>query len=125
MNPVDAQEWFEKARHDLGSAELLLKESDYFDIIVYHSHQCVEKLLKWFLIRHNKTFPFIHDLVQLMVLCEKIQDLSELKRDIAKLNEIMPKTRYPSGENISKEEAQFSFSVAQKVFKMLTEKPLA
>ena len=29
-------EWLSKAEHDLGSAELLLKDFDYYDIVVYH-----------------------------------------------------------------------------------------
>lgn len=122
MKQNDSQEWLEKAHHDLGAAELLLKESHYFDIIIYHSHQCIEKLLKWFLIQHNKTFPFSHDIVQLTVLCEPLHRFTEIKRDIAKVNELFPKTRYPSGENISKEEAQFSFNTAQNIFKLLKNK---
>ncbi len=50
------QEWFELAGHDLDSAVILLGENGYPDIIVYHCHQCLEKLIKSLLIKQNTSF---------------------------------------------------------------------
>ncbi len=49
-----AQEWFDKAEEDLGTAKLLLKEKTYPASICFHSHQAVEKYLKGFLVYCGK-----------------------------------------------------------------------
>jgi HEPN domain-containing protein len=119
MKQFDSKEWLERAEHDLSTAKLLLKESNYFEIIVYHSHQCIEKLLKWNLIQHNEKFPFIHDLTELLKLNDKFKDFSTIRDKIIDLHNLLPKTRYPFGEQISKTEAAFSVSIADDIFNFL------
>jgi HEPN domain-containing protein len=116
MKQINPKEWLETAEHDLGTAKLLLDQSKYFEIIVYHSHQCIEKILKWNLIQHNEKFPFIHDLTELLKLNDKLKDCSVIRDKIIDLHNLLPKTRYPFGEHISKAEAIFSVKIAEEVF---------
>ena len=62
MNEKVVKEWIQRAFDDLESAELLLKESDKYEISAYHSHQAIEKMIKAELIKNGETFRFIHDL---------------------------------------------------------------
>lgn len=119
QNNLLQDEWLIKAKNDLGSAEILIKGSEYFDIIVYQCHQSIEKLLKWFLIKHNRAFPFIHDLVSLFKLCEEIQVYPELRKPITEIQSLLPRTRYPDGDSIEKEEAIQSLSIARRIFQEL------
>ena len=38
-----AEEWFERGRHDIETAQLLYDERGYTDSIVYHIQQAIEK----------------------------------------------------------------------------------
>ena len=61
-----AQEWFERGRHDLETAQLLYDERGYTDSIAYHIQQAVEKYLKGYLVLHGKKPPKIHELDTLL-----------------------------------------------------------
>ncbi|OHB80334.1 MAG: hypothetical protein A2Z25_00380 [Planctomycetes bacterium RBG_16_55_9] len=61
-----AQEWFERGRHDIETAQLLYDERGYTDSIAYHIQQAVEKYLKGYLVLHGKKPPKIHELDTLL-----------------------------------------------------------
>ena len=61
-----AQEWFERGRHDIETAQLLYDERGYADSIAYHIQQAVEKYLKGYLVLHGKKPPRIHELDTLL-----------------------------------------------------------
>ena len=115
---LDPIEWLERTKHDLGTAELLLKQSDYYDVVIYHSHQCVEKILKWYLINQNIQFPFIHDIVRLLVLCSATMDVETLKDDVSALQEFSPRTRYPYGDSLALEDAKQSLDIARRIYRL-------
>lgn len=114
-----AGEWLQFAKADFESAKIILKESENFHIVVYHAHQAIEKLFKWFLLQNNKRFPFIHDLKELFRSINKTKKLDFLLDDILYIDDLYPQLRYPTGENITKEEAEKSLVIAEKVFKEL------
>ena len=61
-----AQEWFERGRHDIETAQLLYDERGYADSIAYHVQQAIEKYLKGYLVLHGKKPPRIHELDTLL-----------------------------------------------------------
>ena len=63
---MQAEEWFERGRHDIETAQLLYDERGHTDSIVYHIHQALEKYLKGYLVLHGKRPPRIHELDTLL-----------------------------------------------------------
>jgi len=61
-----AQEWFERGRHDIETAQLLYDEQGYTDSIAYHIQQALEKYLKGYLVLNGKKPPKIHELDTLL-----------------------------------------------------------
>ncbi|OGI09129.1 MAG: hypothetical protein A2Y40_03835, partial [Candidatus Margulisbacteria bacterium GWF2_35_9] len=82
--------------HDIESAEILLKEKGYPDIIVYHFHQAIEKLLKGLLLENNGSIPFIHDLTRLYGLLINLNNVYlGLEEEVFNLNSFNKDLRYP------------------------------
>src|SRR3989339_473869 len=71
-------EWQQRAENDLESAGIILRESDNYDIAIYHSHQAIEKLLKAILLKQGQTFKFSHDISALFL--QAFKDSSQDKR---------------------------------------------
>lgn len=66
--------WLTKARHDLGSAQLLANDANpYLDTAIYHCQQTAEKALKAFLVYHDTDFEKKHNLSVLVDLCAAIE----------------------------------------------------
>jgi HEPN domain-containing protein len=42
MKEQVVKEWFERGKHDLEVAKILLAEEEYFDVVLFHIHQAVE-----------------------------------------------------------------------------------
>lgn len=61
-----AEEWFERGRHDIETAQLLYDERGYTDSIAYHIQQAIEKYLKGYLVFNGKKPPKIHELDTLL-----------------------------------------------------------
>lgn len=117
------EEWLQYAKDDLESAGVILRETDNYHISVYHSHQAIEKIFKWFLLKNEKQFPFIHDLKELLHLVCKVKDMSNLLEDVSFIDDLYPQLRYPTGDEMSKEEAQKSLEIAKKIFELIAKKP--
>ncbi len=66
-----AEEWFERGRHDIETAQLISDQDGYTDVIVYHIQQAIEKYLKGYLVLHGKKPPKTHELD---VLLDRIAD---------------------------------------------------
>lgn len=75
-------EWVKKAEGDFLTAgrELQARKSPNYDAICFHSQQCAEKYLKAVLQENDKHIPKIHNLVELMLLCEEIDSSYEMLR---------------------------------------------
>ena len=46
MSSNEVDEWLEAGRHDIDTVHLLIREKGHPDIIIYHIHQGVEKMIK-------------------------------------------------------------------------------
>jgi HEPN domain-containing protein len=114
------EEWLQYAKDDLESAKVVLEQTDNYHISVYHSHQTIEKILKWFLLKNGHQFPFIHDLKELLKLACEIQKLEYLLEDILFVDNLSPQLRYPTGEKVTKNDAEKSLQIAEKVFREIS-----
>ena len=108
MKNPEALDWYRFAKMDFRSAITLDEYSrpKPLEIICYLSEQCVEKMLKGFLVAHSQTPPKTHDLPLLCDMCieydkrfSKLSDISEFLT----LYGVQP--RYPNEIEILNEDA--------------------
>jgi HEPN domain-containing protein len=105
LNDQTPEYWFTLAKHDMDSANLLLRENGYPDIIVYHFHQGVEKLLKGIILAKKVSFPFIHDLERLFKILEDMDSrFASLLEPIILLQSFYKNLRYPQSAFLSQSE---------------------
>ena len=100
-------DWYDKARHDLDGARILLKEGALYDLAAFHCQQSIEKALKGYLLfkvgrhfdGHNLTF-----------LCRQAaiadERFSRYLGESAALNNYYIETRYPTDLPFEITEAQ-------------------
>lgn len=115
MSEADFKEWILLANHDADTVDLLIKQKGHADIIIYHIHQAIEKLLKALLIKAGKTFEKTHFLDKLLAKTIEIYpELSKHEENILSINLYLPKLRYPYGDAIE-------FMEAEETYKKFTE----
>ena len=73
-------EWISKAEGDFATAgrEIRIRKSPNYDAVCFHAQQCAEKYLKAVLQENDKHIPKIHNLIELMILCEEIDNSFEI-----------------------------------------------
>lgn len=93
-----AEEWFERGRHDIETAQLLYDERGYTDSIAYHIQQAIEKYLKGYLVLHGKRSPKIHELDTLLNRITNFDDRFNDFLDLCeKASRFYIEDRYPPG----------------------------
>jgi len=118
MKNPEALDWYRFAKMDLQSAKTLDKYSrpKPLEIICYLSEQCVEKMLKGFLVANSQNPPRTHDLPMLCDLCiekdERFCELSDICEFLT-LYGIQP--RYPNELEIVDEDANKALRYIQTV----------
>ncbi|MCD8481571.1 MAG: HEPN domain-containing protein [Verrucomicrobia bacterium] len=95
MTPA-AQQWFQLARLDIKSAAVLLNESDLSTVVIFHSQQAVEKLLKAVLEARRQTVPKTHDLERLYALIDPPLPGDIDHDSLALLSSYYVNVRYPA-----------------------------
>jgi len=116
MNPAVA-EWIAKAEGDFLTAgrELRARKAPNYDAVCFHAQQCAEKYLKAVLQERGEHIPKIHNLIELMLLCEAIDGSFEMLRaDLVTMERFSVRVRYP-GETAEKEDAQSAYAAAGTV----------
>lgn len=101
-----------KAKHDLFTAQLILKnQPDYTDIISFHSQQTIEKVLKAFLTFNKVKIKSNHDLIFLLEECKKIDtEFENFSLElISDINEVGMSVRYQDIEDDPKQKEAFMF----------------
>ena len=63
-----AAEWFERGRHSIETARLILDHQGHLEAAAYHVQQAVEMHLKGWLVLHGEKPPRIHELDVLLNL---------------------------------------------------------
>jgi HEPN domain-containing protein len=105
MNGTDlVKEWFEIASDDLRSATFLYDKlhPKPLEIICYHCHQTVEKVLKGFLTDRGIEPPYTHDLEELRLMCMQYDSsFDTIQKACVILKSYSASTRYPGRPQIS------------------------
>ena len=83
----EVQDWLRKAASDLRSARVgLAADPPLIEDALFHCQQATEKAMKGFLTAHDTAFRKTHDLDELALACEHIdeslQDVLEPARDL-------------------------------------------
>lgn len=123
MRPTTA-EWVAKAEGDFLTAgrELRARKSPNYDAVCFHTQQCAEKYLKAVLQEDGRNIPKIHNLIELMILCEEIDSSFEMLRaDLVTMERYSVRVRYP-GTMAEKEDAQSAFAAAGTARKFIRQK---
>jgi HEPN domain-containing protein len=121
-SPTD--EWVAKAEGDFHTAgrELRMRKSPNYDAVCIHAQQRAEKYLKAVLQKDEGNIPKIHNLIELMLLCEEIDSSFEMLRaDLVTIERYSVRVRYP-GESAEKEDAQFAYAAATAIRKFIRQK---
>ncbi len=110
-------EWFEKGNHDLRAAEVIFRQGEpLFDIVCFHTQQCVEKYLKGFLSFHEIEVRKTHDLVELLGECSNVDpSFGQWIEACALLTIYAIEPRYPDSPEHSAEEAKDALSSAARL----------
>ncbi len=126
MNKETVKKWITLAEDDwkvilneFNSPEPVLRD------ICFHSQQCVEKLLKAYLIFHGKEIRKTHDIAELIEICKEVNPEFEelLKWDVDKLTKYAVEIRYPDDMYFPTfEEAEEARKLADKAKEFIIEK---
>lgn len=113
-------EWLRRSDADFEEAELSLEAElprrPVPDAICFHSHACVEKLLKALIARHGSFPPRTHELPLLLALLpESIARDATLVDACGQLQALYPAARYPELPMPSVEQARTAFAAASQV----------
>jgi HEPN domain-containing protein len=131
MNPQDnkrvlsiPEDWLRHAESDLGLARLGQANKNILrSQICFHTQQAAEKSIKAVLLFRHIDFPLIHDIEELLEICE--QGHVEIPSDIfdaASLTPYAVETRYPGRwEEITGSEVEEAIKLAETVVKWAKE----
>ena len=115
-------DWYDKARHDLDGARILLKEGALYDLAAFHCQQSIEKALKGWLLQKTGRLYDGHSLVFLSREARRRgAPLDPLMHDCAYVNQFYIETRYPADvpEALEREDAQEFCRIAEEVLELL------
>lgn len=114
------QMWLDKANSDLKNADIILAaqtESPPLDTVCFHCQQAAEKLIKAFLVFHGKSFPFSHNLADLVAVCMQVDpDFVAIQRKAEMLTPFAVEIRYPDDFYMpTRQEAEQAFAIAAEI----------
>ena len=93
----ETRQWLRHARDDLTSAEVLINtHPPLLRVALFHCQQAVEKVMKAFLVWHERPFVKTHNLVPLSDQCVNLdQTLDAILAPSLKLSKFAVSLRYP------------------------------
>ena len=122
-----ALHWYEYAKQDLHTAEVLLKAEIYAQVC-FHAQQVIEKLLKAYLIQSNTKPPRIHSIKELIKLCQDHENIVAMDIKALIIDAYYIPTRYPDSvignfeDSIpSVEDAEEALEIAKDFFEIFRE----
>lgn len=122
------REWLKEAAEDYGFASVNLEDQDqdkYFRKICFHFQQAAEKYLKAFVVAKGLPFRKIHDLVELVRMCQEDDtSFGEITEEAELLTDFYVDTRYPAywPAETERKEAEKAKSAAKKIQVFVEEK---
>jgi len=112
--------WLDKAEEDLRAAFTLMRHGeDVNDAAAFHCHQCIEKALKAYLIRHYKRHFDGHNLTFLCRTAQKADPrFYDWLDESAALNRLYIETRYPADLTLDIDDARLLklYKMAEDMF---------
>lgn len=118
--------WVLKAEKDIKTAEILIKsQENIMESVCFHSQQCVEKILKAFLVEKGIEFRKTHDIGELVLLCRKADEsFSEIDTEnITGMTFFATEMRYPDADaNPEPDIASEAFKAAKEVLEFVKKK---
>ncbi len=111
------KDWIKKASNDLKASKKLSDDDDTFDCSVFHTHQCVEKVFKAFIVFTQKPIPKTHDLRFLLVRCAEADSKFMLFiEESIHLNRYADNSRYPNDSfYVDKETIEKAIAIAEEI----------
>ena len=120
LNDKTADYWKQIAQHDIDTFSLLIKEKGHPDIIIYHIHQAIEKIIKSKIIENNGTFPYIHKLTRLyQILCSLNEEFNGIFEQIMKIEAFSNNLRYPQSDFLNLSSQQEALDAYNTICKNL------
>ena len=112
----DLEELIKLSGKDLEMAKISYANG-FYEYACFFSHQCVEKILKAFLLFKKGGYPFIHSITKLINLCAEIDSEFKFLLDINadSLEDYYTGTRYPPMMEVAKEEAKEALEISERV----------
>ncbi|MDR0287322.1 MAG: HEPN domain-containing protein [Clostridiales bacterium] len=112
------QQWFDKGKDDLRSAEYLstMHNPTPDEVICYLCQQSAEKYLKGFMFSHDIEPDKIHDLKDLLEICQKYNTgFSTLSSEAYILTRYAVLPRYPNELGITNEDMKTALNYAKSI----------
>lgn len=118
------QQWLDKARKDLATGEIILREDfEDYENSGFHAQQAAEKFIKAFLVRHQIQFPKSHDIALLRQLVARVD--SKLAEKLATADALTPygvEFRYPGDlPSVSRDEGETALRLAEETRALIME----
>ncbi len=112
--------WLGKAQSDMKNAQLIMSANDAsppLDTVCFHCQQASEKYLKAYLIYHNRTFPYSHNLADIVNECIQVdEDFASIQRKAEILTPYAVEIRYPDDFYMpTRQEAEESLAIATEI----------
>lgn len=126
LPPDSCGEWINRAHSDLAIAQTRI-EGAYLEDLCFHAQQAAEKALKALFIYHGWSFPYIHDLAELVnqLLSNGINIPTDI-RDCVILTEYAVAGRYPGlDEPVLDDEYKEALVKAERVLRWVEEQTRA
>ncbi|MBN1874609.1 MAG: HEPN domain-containing protein [Anaerolineae bacterium] len=97
MSSEPFQQWIDRAVEDLAVTRLVFAEG-YYAHTCFLAQQSIEKVLKGYLLWCCHTYPRVHNLVDLLALCQaQDEDFADFQTDCLIIDQYYIPTRYPDG----------------------------
>ena len=112
--------WLSKAESDMKNAQMILSANDPsppLDTVCFHCQQASEKYLKAYLIYHNRTFPYSHNLADIVAQCMQVDgSFASIQRKAEMLTPYAVEIRYPDDFYMpTKQEAEESLAITTEI----------
>lgn len=116
-----AQEWFDRAESDYRYAKAGEKETGEHHVTCFLCHQSAEKTLKGLAVLNGNVPPKTHNLnLLLSSVSSSYQSISEISKEIRKLDKFYIPSRYPGGAifNFTADDAKFALSISKTLLEI-------
>ena len=116
----DPVEWLNRARSKLARAKADIRIPHvYLEDLCFDGQQAAEKAIKAVLLNLGVTFPYHHDLAELLGLVQKAgKSVPKPVKEAARLTRFAVVTRYPGiAEPITRQDYRRAVKIAEKVLR--------